>query len=159
MYSKTGNSGNLPETAVEDGDSGNTRDPPLSHCHLSSFLLRIWVQTAISCRHGQLPLQPSGESVQLLSALPEKHGWASSPVDLTLTWTGNVFWTWSTLPFRRAVHQHHACSQRDEPVPGGGAAGSQVETVQQRGDPGLSDQGISAQKALHFALPFALVWH
>lgn len=42
--------------------------------------------------------------------------------------------------FRWAVCQHHACPQRDKPVQSGGAAGSPVETVQQRGDPGVSEQ-------------------
>lgn len=132
---------------------------PTTCLQFSFPFLRIWVQTAVSRPHGQLSLQPSGESVYFLSSLPEKHRWASSTVGQTMTCAGNIFQTWSTLPFRWAVHQHRACSQRDEPVPGGGAAGSQVETVQQRGDRGLSEQSISAQKALYFTLPLTLVWH
>lgn len=53
--------------------------------------------------------------------------------------------------FRWAVCQHHARPQRDKPVQSGGAAGYPVETVQQRGDPGVSEQSRKLC-FLHFLL-------
>lgn len=48
------------------------------------------------------------------------------------------------FPFRRAVCQHCAFPQRDQPVQSGGAAGSKMETVQQRGDSSLPEQSMPA---------------
>lgn len=50
------------------------------------------------------------------------------------------------LSFRWAVCQHRALPPRDEPVQSGGAAGAQVEAVQQRGDPVLPEQSKPARQ-------------
>lgn len=65
--------------------------------------------------------------------------------------------------FRWAVCQHCALPQRDQPVPSGGAAGSPMEAVQQRGDPNLPEQSIPTWRLFFFFFgshtPFVFVWH
>lgn len=81
---------------------------------------------------------------------------ASIPDDMCV-----VFLILYVFVFRWAVCQHCALPQRDQPVPSGGAAGSQMEAVQQRGDPNLPEQSIPTWRLFFFGFhtPFIFVWH